>query len=39
MRTRRIVDKEERQVAALESDDTRKVGRRGIRGPRDKREN
>ena len=36
---RRVVDKEERQVAALESHDARKIGRRGMRSHRDKSEN
>ena len=39
MRARRVVDEEELQVVALERHHARKVGRRGIRGPRDKSEN
>ena len=36
---RRVVDKEERQVAALERHYARKISRRGMRSHRDKSEN
>ncbi len=39
VRARRVVDEEERQVAALESDDASKVGRRGLRSNRGKHKN